>query len=163
MIADSKILCAANYQNRIMVALKPEMLKTTNIREKDPIFIIYEDDQIVIKKQTRNDVMEVDIVGYMEKAREYKKFYTTLEKDVAEFVSGGERKGAIKIDNLLNEARRLLPGVEIDKKIFFNEMRLYFKEKNIKMYLSEDRGGYIFEVGGAGGAGSDINTKNKEQ
>lgn len=146
MIADSKILCAANYQNRILVALKPEMLKTTNIREKDPILIIYEEDQIVIKKQMPDEDVAVDIVGYMENVKKYQQFYQDLEKDIVEFVGRGARKGSIKIDNLLNEARQKLPGVEIDKKIFLKELSIYLRGKGIKVIRSADLESLIFRA-----------------
>jgi hypothetical protein len=147
MLAESAVMNSPNYQNKIRLSIRPDFLEATNIRSKDPILIIYEDDQIVIKRQKgKDDIGVEDIIGYREKAKEYEKFYVTLEKDVKEFIGSGERKGSMKIDNIFSEAKDTLPGIEIDKKIFLKEMRIHFKEQGIKMDISPDKGIIVFWV-----------------
>jgi hypothetical protein len=149
MLAESKTMNSPNHNNKIMISIRPDFLQTTNMRSKDPILIVYEDDQIVIKKQESKNTSIDDLLVYRERMKDYEKFYTLLEKDVIDFIGNGDRKGIIKIDNLVTEAKNELPGIEIDKKMLLNGMSIFFKKKGIKLVRTADMEGIVFKADNA--------------
>lgn len=85
-----------------------------------------------------------------EMTKEFEPFYSDLEETVLAFIKQSKDKSAaIKIDNIVEEAKKTISDADIKKDIMLKGMTLFFSEKGISADLKkDDKGIYhmIFEI-----------------
>lgn len=82
-----------------------------------------------------------------EKTKEFEKFYAELEKDILPFISQRmDQGGAVGIDSIMSEAKKIVPGSERDKDLFLRGLALYLSEKGISTEILKDDNAVIFKM-----------------
>lgn len=82
-----------------------------------------------------------------EKTKEFESFYAELEKDVIAFI--GQRKdkeGAIGIESIMLEAKKVIPNVENRQDVFMKGLVLYFNGKGVDAEILKDKNFVIFKM-----------------
>lgn len=85
-----------------------------------------------------------------EQTKEFEPFYSDLEQTVLAFIKQSKDKSAaIKIDNIVEEAKKTISDADIKKDIMLKGMTLFFIEKGINADIKKDDKGFshmIFEM-----------------
>jgi hypothetical protein len=82
-----------------------------------------------------------------ENTKEFENFYIELEKDIITSISKRkDKEGAFKIDDIMSEAKKVIPNVESRKDIFLKGLILYFKGKGISTEVLKDNNFMIFKM-----------------
>lgn len=85
-----------------------------------------------------------------EQTKEFESFYSDLEQTVLAFIKQSKDKSAaIKIDNIVEEAKKTISDADSKKDMLIKGMTLFFNEKGINTEIKkDDKGVYhiIFEI-----------------
>jgi hypothetical protein len=93
------------------------------------------------------DITEHEVHELKEKTKEFENFYVELEKDIIAFISQRrDREGAVGIDSVMSEAKKVFPNVESRKDIFLRGLMLYFNERGINTEILKDNNFVIFKM-----------------
>ena len=80
-----------------------------------------------------------DVQILKEKTKEFEPFYSDLEQTVIAFIKQSKDKSAaIKIDNIVEEAKKTIGDAESKKDLLLKGMKLFFNEKGISTNVQKD-------------------------
>ncbi len=90
---------------------------------------------------------EYDIRELKEKTKEFEHFYGELESSVIAFIKSSITKdAAIKVENIIDEAKKTIPNIEIRKDIFLKGLIQFYKEKGIDTEIKKGVGAENFMI-----------------
>ena len=93
------------------------------------------------------DITEQEAQELKEKTKEFENFYSELEKDIITFISQRkDKEGAVGIESIMLEAKKVIPNVESRQDIFIGGMILYFSERGIGIEVLKDKNFMIFKM-----------------
>lgn len=93
------------------------------------------------------DITEHEAMELKEKTKDFENFYIELEKDIIAFISQRkDREGAVGIESVMLEAKKVIPNVENRQDIFIKGLRLYFNVKGISVEVLKDKNFLIFKM-----------------
>ncbi len=93
------------------------------------------------------DITEHEAIELREKTKEFENFYIELEKDIIVFIGQHkDKEGAVGMESIMLEAKKVIPNVENRKDIFLRGMILYFNGKGINVEILEDKNFVIFKM-----------------
>lgn len=82
-----------------------------------------------------------------ENTKEFEPFYSSLEADIAAFIkSSKDRKAAVKVDNIISEAKNTIPDAHKRKDILLKGLIQYYKERGMSIEEITDEKGDDFLV-----------------
>ena len=82
---------------------------------------------------------EYDVHELKEKTKEFGPFYSELENTVLTFIKNSKTgDAAVKIDNIMDEARKTIPNVSNRKDIFLKGLIQFYKENGVSTEITED-------------------------
>jgi hypothetical protein len=82
-----------------------------------------------------------------EKTKEFENFYIELEKDIITFISQRkDKEGAVSIESIMLEAKKVLPNIENRQDVFLRGMILYFGGKGINVEILKEKNFVIFKM-----------------
>lgn len=93
------------------------------------------------------DITEHEAMELKEKTKDFENFYVELEKDIISFISQRkDREGAVGIESVMLEAKKIIPNVENRQDIFIKGLILYFNGKGIGVEVLKDNNFFIFKM-----------------
>lgn len=93
------------------------------------------------------DITEHEAMELKEKTKEFENFYVELEKDIITFISQHkDKEGAVGIESIMLEAKKVIPNVENRQDIFIRGLILYFNGRGIGIEVLKDKNFMIFRM-----------------
>ncbi len=98
------------------------------------------------EKEKLPSIGEREAIEIKEKTKEFEQSYRELEKDIIPFITQKKVGGAINIDQIISEVKKIIPNIENRKDIFIKGMILFFKEKGVSTEIMKKENLIIFKM-----------------